>query len=142
MAEVSRRAVISGACAIVALSGLGALPAAANTAVKRLANGRASVTLSKIPELAKVGGSVSIGNVKGRPAAITRTGASSYIAFHLNCPHQQIIVSRTESGWKCEDASGGHGSEFKANGDLVMGPATSRLPRVPIKVVRGVATVG
>jgi Rieske Fe-S protein len=142
MAEVSRRAVISGACAIVALSGLGALPAAANTAVKRLANGRASVTLRKIPELAKVGGSVSIGNVKGRPAAITRTGASSYIAFHLTCPHQQIIVSRTETGWKCEDANGGHGSEFKPNGDLVMGPATTRLPRLPIKVARGVATVG
>lgn len=142
MAEVSRRAVISGACAIVALSGLGALPAAANTAVKRLANGRASVTLRKIPELAKVGGSVSIGNVKGRPAAITRTGASSYIAFHLTCPHQQINVSRTETGWKCEDANGGHGSEFKANGDLVMGPATTRLPRLPIKVARGVATVG
>lgn len=142
MAEVSRRTVISGACAIVALSGLGALPAAANTAVKRLANGRASVTLRKIPELAKVGGSVSIGNVKGRPAAITRTGASSYIAFHLTCPHQQIVVSRTETGWKCEDANGGHGSEFKPNGDLVMGPATTRLPRLPIKVVRGLATVG
>ena len=142
MAEVSRRTVISGACAIVALSGLGALPAAANTAVKRLANGRVSVTLRNIPELAKVGGSVSIGNVKGRPAAITRTGASSYIAFHLTCPHQQIIVSRTDSGWKCESENGGHGSEFKANGDLVMGPATSRLPRVPMKVVRGVATVG
>lgn len=138
MENLSRRTVLSGACAIVALSGLGSLPAAANSAVKKLANGRVSVTLKGIPELAKVGGSVGIGNVKGRPVGITRTGTSSYIAFSLLCPHQQVTVERVASGWKCE----AHGSEFKANGDLVMGPATTRLARVPIKVSRGVATVG
>lgn len=142
MENLSRRTVLSGACAIVALTGLGSLPAAANTAVKKLANGRVSVTLKRIPELAKVGGSVGIGNVKGRPVGITRTGASSYIAFSLLCPHQQVTVSKTESGWICESEKGGHGSEFKANGELVLGPATSRLARVPIKVSRGIATVG
>jgi Rieske Fe-S protein len=138
MENLSRRTVLSGACAIVALSGLGSLPAAANSAVKKLANGRVAVTLKGIPELAQVGGSVGIGNVKGRPVGITRTGTSSYIAFSLLCPHQQVTVERVPSGWKCE----AHGSEFKANGDLVMGPATTRLARVPIKVSRGVATVG
>jgi len=142
MESISRRDVISGACAILALGGLGTLPAAANTSVKKLANGRVSVQLRRIPELAKVGGSVSIGDVKGRPVAITRTGASSYIAFSLSCPHQQVTLTRTQSGWKCESDNGGHGSEFKVNGDLVMGPATSRLPKVPMKVSRGVATVG
>jgi Rieske Fe-S protein len=138
MEDLSRRALLSGACAIFTLSGLGALPAAASNAVKKLANGRVSVTLKIIPELAKIGGSVSIGNVKGRPVAITRTGASSYIAFSLSCPHQGVTVSRQEGGWMCE----AHGSEFSINGDLVMGPATTRLPRVPIKVNRGVAVVG
>lgn len=138
MEPISRRNVITGACAILALGGLGEIPAVANSAVKKLANGRLSVQLRNIPELAKVGGSVRIGNVKGAPVAISRTGASTYIAFNLSCPHQGVTVGRTSSGWKCE----AHGSEFKANGDLVMGPATTRLARVPIKVSRGVATVG
>ena len=142
MEPISRRSVLSGACALVALTGLGALPAAASSAVKKLANGRLSVDLKKVPELAKVGGSVSIGNVKGAPVGITRTSNTSYVAFSLLCPHQQVTVSKVESGWKCESASGGHGSEFKANGDLVMGPATTRLSRVPIKVSRGIATIG
>jgi hypothetical protein len=129
MEAISRRTAITGACGILLLSGLGEIPAAANSAVKKLANGRLSVQLKRIPELAKVGGSVSIGNVKGAPVAITRTGTSSYTAFSLNCPHQNVKVTKTESG-------------FKSNGDLVMGPATTRLVRVPIKVSRGVATVG
>ena len=141
MENVSRRAILSGAC-VLALGGLGAIPAAANSAVKKLANGRVAVTLKGIPELAKVGGSVSIGNVKGKPVAITRTGASSYTAFSLLCPHQQVTVSNSATGWRCESDNGGHGSEFKVNGDLVLGPATSRLARIPIRVSRGVATVG
>lgn len=138
MEPISRRNVITGACAIIALGGFGAIPAAANSAVKKLANGRLSVQLRNIPELSKVGGSVNIGNVKGAPVAITRIGASRYIAFNLSCPHQGVTVGKTDSGWRCE----AHGSEFKANGDLVMGPATTRLARVPIKVSRGIATVG
>ena len=138
MEPVSRRSVLSGACALFALSGIGALPAAANDAVKKIANGRLSVQLKKVPELSKVGGSVNIGYVKGSPVAITRTGASSYVAFSLSCPHQGAIVEREGSGWICE----AHGSQFKLNGDLVMGPATTRLARIPIKVSRGIATIG
>lgn len=138
MEELSRRKLLSGACALVALTGLGTLPAAASSSVKKLANGRVAVTLKNLPELAKVGGAVSIGNVKGKPVAISRTGVSAYMAFTLNCPHQGVTVTREGEGWIC----GAHGSEFAANGDLVMGPATTRLARVPIKVSKGVATVG
>jgi len=141
MENVSRRTILSGAC-VLALGGLGAIPAAANSSVKKLANGRVAVTLKGIPELSKVGGSVSIGNVKGQPVAITRTSKTAYTAFSLLCPHQQITVSKSAFGWRCESDKGGHGSEFKANGDLVLGPATNRLARIPIKVSRGVATVG
>jgi len=35
-----------------------------------------------------------------------------------------------------------HNSEFEGDGDLVLGPATTGLARVPIKVSRGVATIG
>lgn len=138
MEPVSRRGLLTGACGILALVGLGALPAAAKSSITRLKNGQVSVRLRSIPELAQVGGAVSIGVVKGRPVALSRTAPNTYIAFSLKCPHQGVTVAKTESGWRCE----AHGSEFEADGDLVLGPATTRLPRVPIKVSRGVATVG
>jgi Rieske Fe-S protein len=139
MSEISRRRLLTGACGLLLLtSGVQALPASANDAVKKLANGRLSVTLRKIPALSKVGGSVAIGNFKGKPVAMSRTGESTYIAFSLSCPHQGIPVEKTDSGWRCE----AHGSEFESDGDLVLGPATTRLKRIPIKVTRGTAVVG
>jgi Rieske Fe-S protein len=136
--EINRRGLLAGACALLALTGLGALPALASTEVKKLGNGRVSLKLNGLPELSKVGGSVAIGNVKGKPVAITRTGTSSYIAFSLSCPHQGVTVSREGNGWICP----AHGSEFKTDGALVAGPATTNLPRVPIKISKGVATIG
>ena len=117
---------------------MGALPASASAEIKKLGNGRVSVKLKSIPELSKVGGSVGIGNVKGKPVAITRTGTSSYIAFSLSCPHQGVKLTQEANGWVCD----AHGSEFEADGDLVLGPATTRLPRVPMKISKGVATIG
>lgn len=136
--EINRRALLSGACALVVLSGLGVSTASATAEIKKLGNGRLSVKLKTIPELSEIGGSVGVGNVKGKPVAITRTGATTYIAFSLNCPHQGVKLSRAESGWVCK----AHGSEFEADGDLVLGPATTRLPRVPMKISRGIATIG
>lgn len=136
--EMDRRALLSSACALLALSGLAAFPTSASAEVRKVGNGRLSVKLKSIPELSQVGGSVGIGNVKGKPVAIARTGTNSYIAFSLNCPHQGVKVSKKESGWVCE----AHGSEFESDGDLVLGPATTRLPRVPMKISKGVATVG
>lgn len=138
MGPMSRRAFLTGACAVVALGGLGALPAAAESTITRKKNGQVSVRLKGIPELNKVGGSVAIGTVKGKQVAIARTGTTSYIAFNLACPHQNVIVAKTDTGWRCA----AHGSEFEADGDLVLGPATTRLARVPIRVSRGIATVG
>lgn len=136
--EINRRALISGACALIALGGLGALPASANAEIRKLGNGRILVKLKSIPELSTVGGFVGVGNVKGKPVGITRTGNSSYIAFSLNCPHRGVKVEKEEAGWVCN----AHGSKFEADGDLVLGPATTRLPRVPMKISKGVATIG
>jgi len=128
---------MAGVCAVVAL-GAGEVPAAANTAVKKLPGGRISVNLKAMPALAKVGGATRIGSVKGVPVAIARTGTSKYIAFNLACPHQGVTVTRNESGWVCN----AHGSEFEPDGDLVLGPATTGLARVPMKISKGVATIG
>lgn len=137
MEPISRRTLFAGACAVLALGG-SEVPAAANTAVKKIAGGRLSVDLKAVPALSKVGGATRIGSLKGVPVAVARTGTSKYIAFNLRCPHQGITVSRTETGWVCN----AHMSEFEPDGDLVLGPATTGLVRVPIKVSRGKATVG
>lgn len=137
MEPISRRTLLTGACAILAIGGA-EVPAAANAAVKKLPGGRISVDLKAVPALAKVGGATRIGSVKGVPVAIARTGTSKYIAFNLLCPHQGVTVTRNENGWVCK----AHLSEFEPDGDLVLGPATTGLARVPIKVSRGVATLG
>ena len=137
MEPISRRSFMAGVCAVVAL-GAGDVPAAANTAVKKLPGGRRSINLKAMPALAKVGGATRIGSVKGVPVAIARTGTSKYIAFNLACPHQGVTVTRNESGWVCN----AHGSEFEPDGDLVLGPATTGLARVPVKISKGLAIIG
>lgn len=137
MEAISRRSFLAGVCAVVALGG-SQIPAAANTAVKKLPGGRISVNLKAVPALAKVGGATRIGSVKGVPVAIARTGTSKYVAFNLLCPHQGVTVTQNEKGWICN----AHGSEFEADGDLVLGPATKGLARVPIKISKGLATIG
>jgi Rieske Fe-S protein len=137
MEPISRRTLFAGACAILALGSSG-IPAAAQSVVKKLPGGKLSVKLKDLPELANVGGAVKIGSIKGVPVAISRTATNKYVALNLLCPHQQYPVERNEQGWVCKS----HGSEFESDGDLVIGPATTALKRVPIKVSRGVATIG
>ena len=137
MEPISRRSFIAGVCAVVALGG-SEVPAAANTAVKKLPGGRLSVNLKAVPALAKIGGATRIGSVRGVPVAIARTGTSKYIAFNLLCPHQKVTVTQNEKGWVCN----AHGSEFESDGDLALGPATTGLARVPMKISKGLATIG
>ncbi|MBU3734184.1 MAG: Rieske (2Fe-2S) protein [Candidatus Planktophila sp.] len=137
MEPITRRSLFAGVCAVVAL-GASEVPASANAAVKRLPGGKLSVKLKDVPALAAVGGATRIGSIKGVPVGIARVGTNKYTAFNLRCPHQGITVTRNEKGWMCP----AHNSEFEPDGDLVLGPATTALAPVAIKVSRGVATIG
>jgi Rieske Fe-S protein len=137
MEPITRRSLFAGACAVVALGG-SEIPAAANAAVKRLPSGKLSVTLKDLPALSAVGSAMRIGSLKGVPVGIARVGTNKYTAFNLRCPHLGITVTRSKSGWLCK----AHYSEFEPDGDLVLGPATTGLTKVPIKVSRGIATIG
>ena len=137
MDDISRRALLVGACSLLALGGA-TLPAAAQSAVRRLADGRVEVSVSAVPELAVVGGAVSIGSVRGVPVGVSRTGPSTYRAFSLRCPHQGVPVARASQGWTCP----AHGSEFEPDGALALGPATRGLSRVPSTMRRGRLVVG
>ncbi len=137
MEELSRRALLVGACSLLAL-GATALPAAAESAIRRLPDGRLEVRVNAVAGLASVGGAVSIGTVRGIPVGVARTGPSSYRAFSLRCPHQKVTVERDPQGWVCS----AHGSQFEPDGDLVLGPATRALSRVPATLRRGRLVVG
>ena len=137
MTEFSRRALLTGACAVLLL-GSAQAPAVANPAIKKLRGGKLSVRLKDLPALATVGGAVRIGSIKGVPVAITRIENNKYVALDLRCPHQGATVDRTEQGWLCNV----HLSEFESDGDLQLGPATTGLKKIAIKVSRGVAVVG
>jgi len=137
MTEFSRRALLSGACAVL-LMGNSQATAVANTAIKKLPGGKLSVKLKDLTALATVGGAARIGSIKGIPVGIARTETNKYIALDLRCPHQGATVDRTEQGWLCNV----HLSEFESDGDLQLGPATTGLKKIAIRVSRGVAVVG
>lgn len=134
---VSRRAFLAGACGM-AISTIPSLSAEAASAVKKLPGGKLSVRVKDIPELAAIGGSIQIGTIKGSPVALTKTGATTFNAFTLICPHQGVTVVKDGSKWICN----AHGSQFESNGNLILGPATTGLPRIPAKFAKGLVTVG
>lgn len=137
MEDLTRRALLAGACSLLAL-GATAVPAAAESAIRRLPDGRLEVRVRAVRELNAIGGAVSVGTVRGVPVGVARTGATSYRAFSLSCPHQKVTVERDGQGWFCS----AHGSQFEPDGDLVLGPATKGLRRVPTAMKRGRLVVG
>lgn len=136
-----RRTVLLGLCGVVA-AGLGSAlladGAQAATGITVQPNGQVAITVSKIPGLAKVGGMVNLGNVKGVPAAVVRTGASTYAALNLRCTHQGITVLPDNGAWRCPL----HGSKYAGNGKVTGGPAQRDLAAVKSVFSKGVLTVG
>ena len=137
MTELSRRALLSGMCGIAALS-MVPISAEAATLVKKLPKRRLSFKVKDAAKIVDVGSSVAIGQVKGQPVGLFRSGPSTFSAFSLLCPHQGVTVERSDAGWFCS----AHESKFAINGALEFGPATTALRKVPVKVSRGVATIG
>ena len=118
---LSRRTMLAATCGPLLL-GIGTAPsAAASSAVKKLPDGRLALRVARLPEVARVGGAVSVGNAKGVPVAVVRTSAG-YRTSSLRCPHQGVTVTR--------DAA------------LELGPATTGLSTVPSRSNRGTLVVG
>jgi Rieske Fe-S protein len=139
--DASRRAFLTGACALVGL-GLGSVlladDAVAAPGIERLRNGRVRVTVQRVPGLRRVNGVVNLGNVNGVPTAIVATGRNQFIAVNLRCTHQGVTVRRSGNEWRCP----AHGSLFTLNGDVEQGPALTNLARVRSRFRNGVLTVG
>jgi Rieske Fe-S protein len=138
-----RRAFLVGVCGLAAVgmgSALLADDALAATGIVRKKNGQVEVSVKKVPGLRQVGSSVLLGNVKGVPTAVIRTGPNAYSALNLKCTHQGVTVVRTGDAWNCP----AHGSQFAFAGGLERGPAQSPLASVrsTFNARKGVLTVG
>jgi Rieske Fe-S protein len=139
--EPNRRQFLTGACALLG-AGLGAAlladSADAATGIKRKKNGQVEVTVAQIPGLENINGVVNLGTVKGVPTAVVRTGAATYTALNLRCPHAGVTVRDTGSEWLCP----AHGSQFALDGAFISGPAGRALAPVSARLNRGILTVG
>jgi Rieske Fe-S protein len=81
-----------------------------------------SVQVSSYPALANVGGIAEVDR-GGTPVAAVRTGANSFAAFSLICPHNGCTVGITGSSFYCPC----HGARFASSGAWTGGQPTSNL---------------
>jgi Rieske Fe-S protein len=127
---ISRRGFICAGLATatgVVISGTSA-EAAGKLKISR--DGRVQIDVSKFKVLAKIGGVLSVGNVKSIPTALVRTGKNSYQGLDLRCTHQQVTSKLVSGSFKCP----AHGSEFTKTGAVKVGPAQSGLNKVKTEV--------
>ncbi|MBI2408351.1 MAG: Rieske 2Fe-2S domain-containing protein [Gemmatimonadetes bacterium] len=81
------------------------------------------VTVSSFTALANVGGAARVDGGNGLPVALVRTGATSFAAFSLRCPHEGVTVSVQTNGFYCT----GHGARFASSGMWTGGQRTTNL---------------
>jgi Rieske Fe-S protein len=81
-----------------------------------------SVQISNYPALTSVGGIARVDN-GGTPVAAVRTGASTFAAFSLICPHFGCTVGINGSSFLCPC----HGARFASTGTWIGGQPTSNL---------------
>lgn len=81
-----------------------------------------SVLVSNYPALANVGGIARVDN-GGTPIAAVRTGAATFAAFSLICPHRGCTVGINGTSFRCPC----HGAMFASSGVWIGGQQTSNL---------------
>jgi cytochrome b6-f complex iron-sulfur subunit len=83
-----------------------------------------TVTLANFSALAAAGGVARVDGGTGAPTALYRSGASTFIALSMICPHAGFApIDITSGGFQCP----AHGSSFSRSGALVGGPAPTGL---------------
>ncbi len=87
--------------------------------------------LANYPALANVGGIAVIdnGNSSGVPWAVARTGAATFVALSLVCPHRGGTVQSLGTSFMCPV----HGALFSSNGTWTGGQPTSSLGRYTVQ---------
>ena len=127
---ISRRGFICAGLATATGVVISGTSAEAAGKLKILRDGRVQIDVSKFKVLAKIGGVLSVWNVKSIPTALVRTGKNSYQGLDLRCTHQQVTSKLVSGSFKCP----AHGSEFTKTGSVKVGPAQSGLNKVKTEV--------
>jgi Rieske Fe-S protein len=111
----------------LALIGAGTLGACGSDILTTPAITTFTVQVANFPSLAAVGGIavVGTGSPSGEPIAVVRTGATTFLALSLICPHSGVTVGLSSPGFLCP----GHGATFAADGTWTGGQHTTSLGR-------------
>lgn len=98
-----------------------------------------TIRIADFPALATVGGSARVDGDTAKPVAVVRTGADTYTAISLVCPHQGATVDVMSSGFKCPS----HLAEFAADGTWIGGKQTGDLTLLGLTrdVAKGTLTI-
>lgn len=123
--EFVARSTLAAVAAFLAACGDGQIGAYVSTAPGSTPGNRAGLTVrvADFPALANVGGIARVDGGVGIPVALVRTGASSFAAFSMVCPHQGTTINIAGSGFKCPN----HGATFDASGANIGGQQSSSL---------------
>lgn len=98
--------------------------------------GTVTVALAQYPTLGSVGGMAVVTSGRSR-IAVVRTGASTFIALSMACPHEGSTIDATTTGFTCPR----HGARFDLNGTWLGGQRTSSLRSYATRYDAGAGTV-
>jgi cytochrome b6-f complex iron-sulfur subunit len=84
---------------------------------------RLIVTVSAFSSLANTGGAARVDGGNGTPVALVRTGAATFAAFSLRCPHEGFTVNVQSGSFYCP----AHGARFTSTGTWAGGQRTGNL---------------
>ncbi len=90
-----------------------------------------TINIGDYPPLLNVGGIAVLPTnlTRGKPIAVSRTGADTFVALSLVCPHRGFTVEAVSGTFYCP----GHGAEFAATGAWTGGQPTSNLSTYPVQ---------
>jgi Rieske Fe-S protein len=119
---MSRRAFVSAATLAAVAVVLDACSSGSAGGFTGPTGGAFTVKVSDFAALATVGGIARVES-SGAPTALVRTGATSFAAFSMVCPHQGSTINITSGSFTCPN----HGAQFTAAGVWKGGERTGNL---------------
>lgn len=125
MLGVDRRSFLVGAAALAMAAcagGDGSGTTAPDTVGNKPDTVGNKVDVAAHPTLADTNG-VALVTLSGTPLAIVRTGAATFVALSLICPHQGATLNASSNGFTCPR----HGARFSLTGSWAGGESTSSM---------------
>ncbi len=131
------QSALAGIAALLAACGDGEIGGVGPLAPTVLETGF-TVRLSDFPALQQVGGIARVDGATANPIAVSRTGANSFVALSMVCPHAGYKpISIVPDGFRCPN----HDARFAADGNWTGGQRTRDLQSYPTSYNAGAGTL-